>query len=371
MSPRKPSLAKKPSAISSRKAAESLNSAASPLIFVSHDSRDAGLAEAFSKLLGSVSAGMLKSFRSSDKRGTEGIEFGTEWYPEVMSKIDSASDVVCLLTPRSLERPWILYEAGVAKGKMNTPVYGVAIGISLSKAASGPFAQFQNCGDDADSLTKLVMQLMCRVSGAEPDKDTVKLQVEGFKQKADVLTKDLEVVGKTDKIEVEGSSVAKLFEEVKVMFRDLPSRMDERSERTSRLRSRHFRPEIMFEVGHMLDSGREDGLRLLILASMFRDDLPWLYELGMEAYRELNSGRPERARSAVKKFTRATELVSEHPAFRELVRGRDMYIIVREMHEYLLDFQNACAQRPVTRLDQRRRRQRLRSQLRPELISLA
>jgi hypothetical protein len=39
----------------------------SPLVFISHDTRDAGLAEAFSKLLSSVSAGMLKTFRSSDQ----------------------------------------------------------------------------------------------------------------------------------------------------------------------------------------------------------------------------------------------------------------------------------------------------------------
>ena len=40
-----------------------------PLIFISHDGRDAELAEAFSKLLKSVSAGMIKTFRSSDKKG--------------------------------------------------------------------------------------------------------------------------------------------------------------------------------------------------------------------------------------------------------------------------------------------------------------
>jgi hypothetical protein len=73
----------------------------SPLVFISHDSRDAELAEAFSKLLKSVSAGMLKSFRSSDKKGTEGIEFGDEWYKTLMSKLETASDVICLLTEGS------------------------------------------------------------------------------------------------------------------------------------------------------------------------------------------------------------------------------------------------------------------------------
>ena len=45
----------------------------SPFVFISHDTRDAEIAEAFSKLLKSVSAGMLKSFRSSDNKGTQGI----------------------------------------------------------------------------------------------------------------------------------------------------------------------------------------------------------------------------------------------------------------------------------------------------------
>src|SRR5204862_6445052 len=91
-----------------------------PLIFVSHDTRDAKLAEAFSKLLSSVSAGVLKSFRSSDRKGSQGIEYGVEWYPQIMKKLNAASDVVCLSTQRSLERPWIPYEAGVAKGKLNS-----------------------------------------------------------------------------------------------------------------------------------------------------------------------------------------------------------------------------------------------------------
>lgn len=43
-----------------------------PMVFISHDTRDAEIAEAFSKLLGSVRAGVLKSFRSSDRKGNQG-----------------------------------------------------------------------------------------------------------------------------------------------------------------------------------------------------------------------------------------------------------------------------------------------------------
>ena len=41
---------------------EPIAKSANPLVFISHDTRDAELAEAFSNLLKSVSAGVLKSF---------------------------------------------------------------------------------------------------------------------------------------------------------------------------------------------------------------------------------------------------------------------------------------------------------------------
>ena len=80
----------------------------SPLVFISHDSRDADLAEAFGNLLTDASGGILKSFRSSDRKGTAGIEYGQEWYRAIMQKLDDATDVVALLTTYSLNRPWIL-----------------------------------------------------------------------------------------------------------------------------------------------------------------------------------------------------------------------------------------------------------------------
>lgn len=136
----------------------------SPLVFISHDSRDADLAEAFGNLLADASGGILKSFRASDRKGNAGIEYGQEWYRAIMQKLDDATDVVALLTARSLDRPWILYEAGVAKGKLaaNHRVFGIALGVTLDEAATGPFAQFQNSPDEEDAITTLVLQLIRR-----------------------------------------------------------------------------------------------------------------------------------------------------------------------------------------------------------------
>ena len=305
----------------------------SPLVFISHDNRDAELAEAFSKLLSSVSAGVLKSFRSSDRKGTQGIEYGVEWFPELMGKLETASDVVCLLTKRSLDRPWILYEAGVAKGKLATPVYGIAFGIPLSKANSGPFAQFQNSDDEEGSLTKLVMQLLRRIPDSEPNQEAVQMQVRSFREKAATVLKGLadpQVEQEADPLDA--SSVAKLFEEVKVMFEDLPSRVEGRliegGSPIRRHRLRRMHPMMLDEMAHMVTDDPSDPIGLLLIAGFVRDDLPWLAEIITEAYRQIRDGDC----MAVQRLRRTMQNLRRSPFMEEFAPES------KEMHMFMMEF---------------------------------
>ena len=270
-----------------------------PLVFISHDTRDAELAEAFSNLLKSVSAGVLKSFRSSDKKTGQGIEFGVEWYPEIIKNIQSASDVVCLLTDNSINRPWILFEAGMAKGKLDTPILGVALGIELKDASTGPFAQFQNCGDDEDSLTKLFTQLVARIPGAEPDKDTIKFQVGKFKgQIADIIKKGKSAHAVKSKpvdgassnqsaADLENSSV-KLFEEIKIMFKDLPLKIEKANNGDGIRRRRRLHPKMIDELMHVT---RKSSLGIRMALSLYREKFPWIYDEGTQILNKFITGK--------------------------------------------------------------------------------
>lgn len=264
--------------------------ASSPLVFISHDTRDAKLAEAFSKLLKSVSSGMIKSFRSSDKSGTDGISYGDEWYTYIMDKLQVTSDVVCLFTERSLERPWILYEAGVAKSKIDTKVMGLALGVPLSKVGSGPFYHFQNVDDSEEALKKLVHQFAKPYKGLELDPDVVDERIKAFKESEAEL---LEEMGSTESDEdSEENSIAKLAEEMKTLPSRVAERMSEYGDRYRRKRFRRFHPMMFEDLLHM--SGEPgDPVGLLMAASLVRDDSPWLYELAMESYRVVKAGDPE------------------------------------------------------------------------------
>lgn len=311
------------------------NANSNPLVFISHDTRDAEIAEAFSRLLSSVSAGVLKSFRSSDKKGRQGIEYGVEWYPEVMSKLEIASDVVCLLTTHSVNRPWILYEAGVAKGKLGTPVHGVALGIPLNEASTGPFAQFQNCDDEDESLTSLVMQLVGRIPNAEPDRDVVLMQVQTFKKAVNKMqTEQGQSKQKTSK-QVDGTSVAKLFEEVKVMFQELPSRiegsvcqsMDAPSSRRKFLR---FHPAMLEELMYMNAKEGQPFLGLMIVCGMLKNEFPWLYDIAVQMYVASENDESDRLEKLQKTFAASIKM-TRHPILENMVDSDELHFILRRL----------------------------------------
>lgn len=305
-----------------------------PLVFISHDTRDAELAEAFSQLLSNSSMGILESFRSSDKKGSQGIEYGTLWYEEIIKKLNDASDVVCLLTYHSVDRPWILYEAGIAIGKSGTPLIGIALGIPLNKANNGPFAQFQNCADDVDSLTKLVSALVRKIPNAKPIDEVIKGQVVQFLDKIKPIIENQHKIIEANSKEkplVEDTQVAKLFEEIKIMFQDLPSRIDRNV--SSYEGNRKFRKMHPMMIEEMMHFSEDPSIGFSMALSLFKNDLPWLYDIGIETIKNLKSAKTNKEKQALlHDFERIMEVSIRNPYFEEMMmKNKEDHRIYREL----------------------------------------
>ena len=223
-------------------------------VFISHDSRDARLAEAFARLLKSVSAGMIEPFYSSDRSPAGGIDFGTEWYEALMSKLDAASDVLCLLTENSYQKPWILFEAGVAKGNRKALVHSLLLGGPGT--IDGPFCQFQSCAFDEPSLRKLVLQLCTRVKGLEPDEQVLTEQIRTFKHFIDgAIATKVKASGNTTwlrkiplKTGLEGN-LQRINEELDALRRAVKEFCDEKGKtiELDNLRSNLMLPDFQFQ----------------------------------------------------------------------------------------------------------------------------
>lgn len=151
-------------------------------VFISHDSRDAKLAEAFSNLLSNVSIGLLKSFYSSAKIEEKGGQWGGDWYQEIFEQMEIASDVVCLITERSIDSKWLNHEAGIARGKNSASLYCILFGLPMESIKDGPFQRMRNCENSVESITDLVSKLVKRIPGTAPNPQSVEEQVLKFKK---------------------------------------------------------------------------------------------------------------------------------------------------------------------------------------------
>ncbi len=170
-------------------------------------------------------------------------------------------------------------------------------------------------------MTRLVIQLVGRIPNAELDRDVVKMQVDAFKKKIEPLLEAKSTDLQT-KEEVGEASVAKIFEEIKVMFQDLPGRIQRRTdpEYAAEVRRRHrLNPRFIDEIANAISKDFGDPIVLLVVSSFFKDDFPWLYELAVDTYRKLEAHSPEGS-DALKRLMRITEISVHHPAFREISR---------------------------------------------------
>jgi hypothetical protein len=294
-------------------------------------------------LLTDASGGVVQTFRSSDQSGRTGIDYGENWYAKIAKTLTEATDVVALLTPISIGRPWILFEAGFAVGRLDTKVFGIALGLPLSKAVLGPFAQFQNCEANEESLTAVVLKLIQRNPQAKPREQAVRRQVAAFLQDVEPLMKQRGSGQSESKEELDASAVTKMFEEVKLMYRDLSVRLPADPD-GQRIKRRRLHPG-MFE--ELLLAARDDrGLTSLpwfMAASYLRDEHPWLHELVLEFARTLDSTDRRRIMRARKNLSRAVQFMRNSAFGRVGADDEESFFLLRYLPEMLERFAHASS----------------------------
>lgn len=98
---------------------------------------------------------------------------------------------------------------------------------------------------------------------------------------------------------------------------------------------------MIVEMVHMAGRGEPNpGTAALIVASFFRDDLPWLYEMGVEVYRQSLSADPAVGVRAYRNFVEAAELAAMGPFSRELRPGRETRMLLEELPMLLRQFES-------------------------------
>ncbi len=220
------------------------------------------------------------------------IEAGERWAEAVAKELaDSNFGVICV-TRENVGSPWVLFEAGaLAKTMQGSKVIPLLLDLEFTDI-TGPLAQFQAKKVVKAGIAEVMHSINQTANLAVPEVRAKQL----FDALWPEFEKNIKAIPKDAAAAKHARPQHEVLEELVASVRSLDSRLREVSEgnpMSGRRRRMRFDPMMFEEMMHMGGGKPGDPFRLLFLASMFREDMPWLYELGMEAYRAAKSGLPE------------------------------------------------------------------------------
>jgi hypothetical protein len=131
----------------------------------------------------------------------------------------------------------------------------------------------------------------------------------------------------------------KQFDEIKILIDSLPSKLENRLDPEFRRRKRRFSPMIFDEMMHMEMKFEDPNISFLMMISFFKEEMPWIYEIGLETYRGLKTAKTKiEKRKLVETFERALELAG-HPIFREMYgKSEEMYMFSKDIRMFTHHF---------------------------------
>lgn len=124
-----------------------------------------------------------------------------------------------------------------------------------------------------------------------------------------------------------------VLDEIQNELRTLPARFEDYLEgpRLTGIRRGRFHPMMIRDLAHMgPQSAPATGI--LVLASMFRDTMLWLYEMGVELYRIAKHGSHFELQEAAREFRRVADVSIHGPMSREFMgRSKELRMMFEEI----------------------------------------
>ncbi len=139
-------------------------------ILISHAYDERGLAEAWKKLIETVSIGVINVWFSSDTSATGGVEMGKPWVDDLYQRIVESDFILAIQTPASAGRPWIMWECGAGSGaSRERGIIPIVYSIGRGELAN-PLTIYQVYqGDNAVQVREVCQRLIKKAQLAPPD----------------------------------------------------------------------------------------------------------------------------------------------------------------------------------------------------------
>lgn len=259
------------------------------------------------------------------------IEAGERWAQSVAKELAASNFGIICVTSENITSPWVLFEAGALTKSLETSrVIPLLLDLEFSDI-SGPLAQFQAKKLSQAGIGEVIQSIQKAAEQPIPEARAKQL----FEALWPEFEKKLEGIPDDAPAERHMRPQHEILEELVASVRSLDSRIREvedmgRSPFSRSKGHRRMHPMMFREFHHMIGECPDDPIMILVVASIFRDDFPWLYELGADAYRAIKSRHPDSA-AAFHRFRKAVKNLMRGPFMEEF--GMDPMMLDMTLHE--------------------------------------
>lgn len=126
-------------------------------VFISSSATDAKLVEELRRLLLETVPG-VKIRSSMEREG--GIAAGSDWQAWVRNSVRESSYAVIVITPASIKRPWLTWEAGIVSATDSVKIVPIAFELEIAEIPP-PFSQFRIArGDRREDIVAFLSGLL-------------------------------------------------------------------------------------------------------------------------------------------------------------------------------------------------------------------
>lgn len=295
---------------------------------------------------------------------SEDIDKGARWSTDIAKELENSTFGILCVTKENFEAPWLSFEAGALSKTMDKAFVSPFLFDIKRSDVQGPILQFQSTIFEKNDIKKLVKTLnkACGDSGIteiQLDKTfdvwypTLEKELTNIKEKiieekpqaevnvrethsSEILEEILEL--SRDNQKLLRNPDTKLYDDLDDMKKSISQIVMRNADMYDKKRmSRKYSSIMIDEIMHTGFSKNKKSYGFLMVLSLFREDFPWIYEMGKETLNIINSSKKKEDKmNAVRDFREMVEFTWGHPFMRELFYTNKNNLMISKEMPYLL-----------------------------------
>lgn len=214
---------------------------------------------------------------------------------------------------------------------------------------------------DLDSVANAKREIVAQINAIEADPSELETPISvsldlqilrqsekpGERSLADLVSEVAELRAGMAKLDarIGGGDEDGVLDEIRSRLRSVHRSLNERLDRpfsVSAMRRGRVHPMVLREFT-FAGPHQNPWIGVLIVASLFREWFPWMYDLGIEVYRGLREGRAD-AQEQLEEFTRIIEFAIHGPLGDEFLgRGRSRRMLAESVEPMLMELRDQWA----------------------------